>query len=154
MDLKILLKRESRRRLLDLLASEYLSIVPDPDEHLRRNGVVFVRDLLGTRIDILLADTDYDDLLIARAREIDLLPERKAWVCSPEDLVVLKLIASRPIDLKDAESVIQRQGENLDEAYLVEWLSKFEKMLDDSTFLREYTRMRDKTRRLSGLSGA
>jgi hypothetical protein len=68
-------------------------------------------------------------------------------------LVVLKLITSRPIDMNDAESVIQRQGESLDDAYIVEWLGKFEKMLDDSTLLREYTQMRDKARRLSGLSG-
>jgi hypothetical protein len=153
-DLKILLTRESRQQLLDLLATDYLPLYPNPDEQLRRNGVMFVRDSFGTRIDLLLADTDYDDSLIARAREIELLPGRKGRVCSPEDLVVLKLIASRPIDMKDAESVIQRQGEKLGETYILEWLTKFEKMLDDSTFLREYTRMRDKARRLSGLGGA
>jgi len=150
-DLKICLKREARRQLLDLLATDYLPIYPDPDEQLRRNGVMFVRDTLGTRIDVMLTDTDYDDLLIARAREIELLPGKQARVCSPEDLIVLKLIASRPIDTKDVESVIQRQGENLDDAYIVEWLGNFEKMLDDSTLLREYTQMRDKARRLSGL---
>lgn len=148
-DLKVLLSRDSRRRLLDLLAADYLFIHADPDEALRLNGVVFIRDALGTRLDILLADTNYDELLIARARMVEVLPGKKARVCSPEDLIVLKMIASRPHDWGDVASVVQRQGEQLDDAYILDWLGQFEQALADSTLRQEYRRIRSRYHRMA-----
>jgi hypothetical protein len=150
-DLKILLRRDERQRLLDLLRPDYRFIHADPDEALRRNGVVFALNATGVRLDLMLVDTEFDEILIARARAVELMPGQTMRVCSPEDLIVLKMIAFRPQDQIDVERVIERQGDKLDDEYILGWLSKFEKMLDDSTLLREYTQMRDKARRLSGL---
>ena len=56
-DLKILLNRSEADQLLDLLTSQYIILSSDPAENLRKQGLIFVRDALGTRLDPLLADT-------------------------------------------------------------------------------------------------
>ena len=43
-----------------------------------------------------------------------------AWLVSPEDLILLKLLASRPRDLADIGDVLFTQGE-LDTTYLRHW---------------------------------
>ena len=47
-------------------------------------------------------------------------PYRSGWdigTCSAEDLIVLKLFASRPLDLHDAEGVAIRQKNRLDPCF-------------------------------------
>lgn len=46
-----------------------------------------------------------------------------AWVVSPEDLILLKLIASRPRDIGDVMDIFLAQGQ-LDEEYLRKWASE------------------------------
>ena len=67
-------------------------------------------------------------------------------VCTAEDLIIQKIIATRPQDMVDVEAVIVRQAERLDNAYILKWLRDFEKAIDDSTLVREYQRLRDKHR--------
>jgi len=143
-DLKILLRRGDRKRLLDLLKPDYRPITPDPDSALRNNGILFVHSPGGLRIDIFLADIEFDETLIGRAQLVELLPGYKMRICSAEDLIVLKVIASRPQDLVDVAGIIQRRGDKLDEDYVLDWLSKFEKALDDSTLIRSYQQLKDR----------
>jgi len=45
-------------------------------------------------------------------------------------------------DHEDAASVVRRQGDKLDDSYVLHWLGQFEHALDDSTLVAEYTRLR------------
>ena len=141
-DLKVLLKREDAQRLLDLLGADFAPLHADPVQALRRNGVLFVHNQLGVRIDLMLADTDFDEAAIRRARPVELQPGRTMRVCSPEDFIVYKLLAPRGRDYDDLVSVIQRQGDALDDAYVTKWLKEFEQALDDSTLVSTYQQMR------------
>lgn len=104
--------------------------------------MVFVQDTVGTRLDILLADTPYDVLAIQRGRDVEVQPGLTIRVCSPEDLVIYKLISTRLRDHEDAQGVVHRQGANLDDKYVLDWLRQFEQSFDDSTFVAEYKRLR------------
>lgn len=141
-DLKVLLTRDEADRLLGLLGSDYRSLLPDPRAAIERQALVFVQDSLGTRLDLLLADTPYDVTAVQRGREVELQPGLPIRLCSPEDLVIYKLISIRPRDREDARSVIRRQGANLDDRYILRWLLQFEQALDDSTLAAEYKRLR------------
>lgn len=143
-DLKVLVERDEAERLLAVLASDYASLLPDPRQALTKQGVIFVQDSLGTRLDLLLADTPYDVVAIQRGRDIELQPGVIVRVCSPEDLVIYKLIATRARDHEDAQSVIRRQEANLDDEYVLDWLRQFEQALDDSTLIAEYKQLRSK----------
>lgn len=56
-DLKVLLSRQDADRLLGILSTEYVPLTAQPKKMLRGQGLIFVQDAAGTRLDILLADT-------------------------------------------------------------------------------------------------
>ena len=141
-DLKVELERESADRLLSVLGSDYRSLQDDPLESLRTVGFAFFEDSTGTRLDLLLADTSFDVAAMGRRRDVELAPGLTAKVCTPEDLIILKLIATRAHDQEDARSVIRRQRAKLDDAYVIRWLREFEQALDDSTLVATYERLR------------
>jgi hypothetical protein len=64
----------------------------------------------SARVDVLLAETDYQRLAIDRAVD---------GVLTVEDVIVHKLIAGRPRDLDDIASILAA-GVSVDEAYVVE----------------------------------
>lgn len=139
-DLKILLPRERGAYLLDSLPG-YTPMVEEPVETLRRLGFLFLRGPEGCRVDLLLADTAYDEQAIHRAVEMEVLPGQKARVCTAEDLVIYKLISTRLRDHEDAGTVVLRQGSALDAPYVEGWLRQFELALDDSTLVDTFRGM-------------
>lgn len=149
-DLKIELTRQDTHRIILLLSDDYTFLVTNPAETLRKQALVFIKDTLGTRLDLLLADTEYDRAAIQRGREIEIQPGVAVRICSPEDLILYKLISTRLRDHEDASSVIRRQGEGLDDKYILDWLEKFEKALDDSTLVDEYKNLRHRYGKKSG----
>lgn len=141
-DIKVLLERDAAPRLLEAISPDYVPLQADPLAALTRTGVLFVQDAQGTRLDLLLSDASFDVKAIERARDVTLQPGLVASVCSPEDLIIYKLVSTRQRDQDDAESVVRRQGEALDDEYVVTWLRRFEQALDDSTLVATYRRMR------------
>lgn len=80
----------------------------------------------------------FDRQAIERAVEVEVRPGQKARICTAEDLVVYKLISTRPRDYEDARSVVARQGSKLDRAYVERCLNEFEQVLDDSTLVSSF----------------
>ncbi len=70
-------------------------------------------------VDIFLAESAYQESLMSR-RARHPLDDRLVWLVSPEDLILLKLIAHRPRDLADIGDVLFMQGQ-VDESYLRRW---------------------------------
>ena len=143
-DFKVLLNRESAQQLLDVLLPDYTPLQSDPLQALRRNGVLFVKDQNGIRIDLQLADVSFDETAIERAKTIELEPGLSARICTAEDLIIYKIISTRPQDQIDVENIVRRQGNKLDASYVLKWLKLFEQALDDSTLITTFERLRTK----------
>jgi hypothetical protein len=87
-------------------------------------------------VDLFLAESRFQQELLARAKpeQIDAVTVR---VVTPEDLILLKLLARRPRDLADIGDILFIQG-TLDEAYLRRWagdlgvLKELEEILAES----------------------
>ncbi len=141
-DLKVSLTRDDAERLLSVLSSDYNPLLPDPRRALKEQAMLFVQDPAGTRLDLLLADTPYDIQAIQRGRVVEVHPGATIRACSPEDLIIYKLVSTRVRDHEDAASVVHRQGDHLDDRYVLLWLRQFEQALDDSTLVVEYERLR------------
>lgn len=144
-DLKVLLTREQAAQLLAAIPAAYTIELPngfsDPKTALQQLGFIFTHDDKGTRIDLLLADLAFDQQAIERGREIEPLPGIRITICSPEDLIIYKLISTRAYDHEDARKVIARQGKSLDHNYIEDLLRQFEIALDDSTLVQLFQRM-------------
>jgi hypothetical protein len=147
-DMKVLLSRQDADRLLDILSTEYVPLTSQPIKMLREQGLIFLQDPAGTRLDILLADTPYDVLAIQRGLNVDVQPGITVRVCRPEDLIIYKIISTRLRDHEDIRGVIRRQGNALDNDYVLDWLNQFEEALADSTLVDEYKRLRQEERSL------
>ena len=89
----------------------------------------------GIDVDVFLAESPFQRQLLARARleQIDDTPLR---VVTPEDLILLKLLARRPRDLADVGDILFTQGQ-LDEAYLRQWAKELGVLTDLENALAE-----------------
>ncbi|MBT9585767.1 hypothetical protein IV102_20670 [bacterium] len=138
-DVKVSVHRDEAELLLSTLKERYTPLLQDdPAWQIRQSGLLFLRDAGGHRIDVMLCDTSFDVAAIERAQDLEVRPGLVVRVCSPEDLIVYKLVSTRARDHEDAQSVIRRQGHFLDETYVVGWLQQFEAALDDSTLVEAF----------------
>lgn len=87
-------------------------------------------------IDIFLAESRYQQELLKRKVHVH-VEGLEAWLVSPEDLILLKLIAGRPRDYGDIVDIFFVQAQ-LDESYLRRWAAplgiadRLEKALRDA----------------------
>lgn len=142
-DMKVLIRRENRSTLLRLLQN-YRPLQDDPDESFRRFGLAFFQDPNGIRLDVMLADTLFDEIALQRACEVDVLPRKVIRVCTAEDLIIYKMLSTRLRDRSDVETVIRRQGKALDTFYIEKWLREFQEALSESTLLRDFRELLSK----------
>jgi len=82
----------------------------------------FLADGKGIDVDVFLAETDFQTNVMNNRLSVD-LDGKPIWVVKPEDLLLLKLLASRPRDLIDVADLIFIQGQ-LNEPYLHDWANK------------------------------
>lgn len=143
-DVKVLVSREERGKVLSVL-SGYTPLNADPDQALRQNGIAFFLAPSEIRVDIMLADTIFDEVAIGRAQTIELDPKKPVRVCSAEDLIIYKSLSLRARDYADVESIVKRQGDALDDVYVEKWLREFELALDESELVRNYRRLRGRS---------
>jgi hypothetical protein len=73
----------------------------------------------GVDIDLFLAESAFQEELLGRRRQVS-LEETPVWLISPEDLVLLKLLAGRPRDIADVGDILFTQGQ-LDETHMRKW---------------------------------
>ena len=87
----------------------------------------------GIDIDIFLAESPYQQILLTRRQRGALDDGEELWFVSAEDLILLKLIAGRPKDFLDVADVLFTQGQ-LDTEYMRRWASEFgvTERLDDA----------------------
>lgn len=76
----------------------------------------------GIDIDVFLAESDYQREVLRRRRRGD-VDGVTVWIVTPEDLILLKLMANRPRDLVDVADICFMLGD-LDEAYMRRWAAE------------------------------
>lgn len=87
------------------------------------------RDANGRRIDLLYAHTDFERAALARAETREPYAGVVLPVCSPEDLIVYKLLAGRPQDLLDIRAMMASfasGARTIDWSYVEKWADEWE----------------------------
>jgi len=73
----------------------------------------------GVDADIFLAETPFQESILRRRQRVE-TDEVTVWLASPEDVILLKLLANRVRDISDVQDILFTQGQ-LDEAYMRHW---------------------------------
>ena len=136
--------RESQRaEIVRLMGDKGFEPVPGPPARLA--GVVLVQLQrtahsvpIDIRMDLLFGVGEFHRQMLTRAQPVP-LGTRNVRVVAAEDLVLLKLLASRPVDLVDAVDVIRENKADLDGDYLTRWAER----LDVAERLAQATRDAD-----------
>lgn len=92
-------------------------VVDDALGFVKRTRVLPVRLPDGTRLDLVAATLPYEISAIERAQPVAVAGV-DIRICSPEDLIVHKMVSTRARDHDDVAGIIRRQGSSLDLAYL------------------------------------
>ena len=127
---------------VDTLLAGYSPRISDAREFALKHRVLLIQTPDPVGIDISLGALPFEEQMISRATTFLVGDGFELRTCSAEDLVVLKVFASRPLDLRDAESVIIRHKERLDWHYIEEQLTGLAALKEDPEILRTLNRLR------------
>jgi hypothetical protein len=108
--------------------------VSDP-EFLARTRILpflYVPSLLP--LDVVLAGPGIEDQFFQRAVRVE-IGDITAPVASPEDLIVMKILAGRTKDIDDVQAVLAERSATLDMPYIRSTLAALEQALDQSDML-------------------
>lgn len=112
-----------------------------------RARVLLARTPSGVGVDIALGGLPFEELATARAREVELYPGCHLRLCTPEDLIVFKCFAARPLDWRDVEMTIVRQGDaGLDWPHIQEQLRPLAELKEQPELLSELLSLRERLR--------
>lgn len=134
--------------VVDALLTQYSPRIPTAREFALSRRVLLLRTAGGIGIDISLAAIPYENRAVSRAVSVEMLPGSVLRLCSPEDLIVMKMFAGRDTDFRDVRSVIVRQrSDALDWPYIEENLGELAEAKDDPTLLSKLREIRDSVTR-------
>ncbi len=110
------------------------SLIPRIDDVVafaRRTQVLLLTHApTGTQLDLSLAWLPFEVEALAR-RTVVRLGDLELPVCGPEDLIVYKLVAGRPVDLDDVRQIALRHRDAIDRARVARTVSAFDEVLED-----------------------
>jgi len=113
-------------------------LVENPKDFIKQTMVLPVEDeKTGISIDFIFSFSEYEKQAIKRANPVKMLNTHVNFA-SLEDMVIHKIIAGRPRDLEDAETILLKNPK-YDEKYIKKWLNKFDNSLQKNfskTFLK------------------
>jgi hypothetical protein len=141
-DLTVLAGFGNEERIIDPLLQNYAARIQDAKEYALRRRVLLLTAPGGAGIDVLLGALPYEENLIKRATPFEFDPGVKIRTCSAEDLMIMKLFAGRPLDIRDAEGVAVRNADRLDWPYIEEQLRPLADAKEDPEILKTLARLR------------
>jgi hypothetical protein len=112
-DVTVLLPVSDVARLREALGPGFATLVDDPESFVEETRVLPVRAADGTRVDLIFAGLPFEEEAIGRAKPEE-LGSATVKVCAPEDLILHKILSSRPRDLEDVEGIVRARGDTLD----------------------------------------
>ncbi|MEO8596206.1 MAG: nucleotidyl transferase AbiEii/AbiGii toxin family protein [Candidatus Solibacter sp.] len=126
---------------IETLLAHYNPRNTSPAQFALRSRVLLLNSPSGIGIDVSLGGLPFEHLVIQRATLFEFVPGLELRTCSAEDLMVMKLFASRAIDIRDAEGIAVRQR-TLDWHYVKEHLTPLAEAKEDPEILRHLARIR------------
>ncbi len=88
-------------------------------------------------LDLIVRSLFIEDQALARSHTVKVF-RRLVRFPSPEDLLLLKLVAGRPRDLLDLDGIMRRHGATIDRPYIARTLQALCDLAEDHVFLERW----------------
>jgi hypothetical protein len=141
-DLTLLTGFGAEAPFIEALLGHYEPRREDAGQFALRSRVLLLNSQRGAGIDVSLGALPYEGLVVERATPYEFAPGLELRTCSAEDLMVMKLFASRAIDIRDAEGIAVRHVKTLDWRYVEEQLAPLAEAKEEPEILDELARIR------------
>lgn len=141
-DLTLLTGFGREEEYVETLLASYAPRGEEAAAFARRNRVLLLKTPEEVGIDVSLGALPFEELAVRRASNFTFTGGVTLRTCSAEDLVVLKLFASRPLDIHDAEGVVVRHKKELDWQYIEEQLGPLVEVKEEPEILHTLARLR------------
>lgn len=116
-DVTVWVEEEGIPSLIQRLAGPFRLLPDHPAEFVRETRVLPMETKQGFRADVIFGVLPFEEAAIRRARVMSVAGQA-VRICSPEDLIIYKIVSDRLRDREDVAGVIRRQGAGLDRSYL------------------------------------
>ncbi len=116
-DLTVWVPEEKIRGFVGEMVKVFPSRSGDPLAFVKESNVLPLETSNGIRIDMIFGQLPYEEEAIQRA-VLQPIEGMQVRVCSPEDLILHKVISERVKDRDDVRGIIQQQKGRLDRKYL------------------------------------
>jgi hypothetical protein len=127
---------------IDRISKRFASLAGDPVKFVTETRVLPVM-VESVPVDLIFAALPYEEDAIARARPIALM-DGTVPICSPEDLILHKIVSPRPRDHEDIEGVFRYRHSELDYGYLDPRVEELADALSDRNMLDWYRELRQR----------
>lgn len=134
--------------LVDAVLASFAGRGPHARAFALERRVLLLRASNGIDLDVSLAGLPFEAEVLSRASEYEFAPEVVLRTCSAEDLIVYKMIAARPQDIDDVESVLFRQFGRLNLLIVRAWLGEFAQVMEATDFLERFEAAERKVARI------
>jgi len=136
LDVTVSVPSDKFAHTIDLICARFHSLSGDPRRFVTETRVLPIM-VEAVPVDLIFAALPYEEEAIARARPIH-LKQGSVPVCSPEDLILHKIVSQRPRDHEDIEGVFRYRYAELDYGYLDPRVEELAGALSDRNMLDWY----------------
>ena len=147
-DFKVITGEHTIGEFVALVGARFKFRVPEPVAFARRTYVVPIYASNHIAVDLALGFLPYEE----QAAEKAVIVEYRSVtfpVCTADDLVIHKAISEREKDWNDIAGVLVRQGDRLDQAYIVYWLAQFAQALERPELMQRYQDLRERYKEIT-----
>ena len=128
-DVTIWVDEDETDTVVSILSSSFRSLIVDHISFIQETNVLPLESEDGVRVDLIFGKLPYEQEAISRSVEVAIenVPVR---FCTPEDLILHKIISDREKDIDDARGVAIRRMGSLDITYLEPRIRELSDALD------------------------
>ena len=149
LDLILFIKRNEVKKFLGLVKKEDFDFDERAQIENARITGCFRIHWNNIRLDLLCASTDFEREAYQRKIRLKFF-QTEANFPTPENLIILKIVANRPKDIFDVESIAIRNWKKLDLTYLEKWIQKICDQSENMTYWKSLKRVLKYAKKVSG----
>jgi hypothetical protein len=116
-DITVQVDERNWSSFIERVSGRFQPLSHDPLAFARETRVIPITTGSTIHVDLVLAGLPYEEAAIRRAVGVE-IGGRQVRICTAEDLILHKLVSTRPRDQEDVQWVITRQARALDRSYL------------------------------------